>query len=146
LSRNKIGQLITVASEPTGEISGQYRHGTISSTQAEDGAVAIILRSPDGKQKGAGTLNALQGTIKLPTMGGNFSFTFDPSNDTLTFSDGDKWKKEGESSSAGAIAIANAISNMRALTKLDISRNFIGAEQEGGLQRLCVAGGIELAK
>jgi hypothetical protein len=35
---------------------------------------------------------------------------------------------------------------MGALTKLDISRNYIGAEQEGGLQRICVAGGIELAK
>jgi hypothetical protein len=32
------------------------------------------------------------------------------------------------------------------LTKLDISGNGIGAEQEGGLQRICVAGGIELAK
>jgi hypothetical protein len=35
---------------------------------------------------------------------------------------------------------------MGALTKLDISGNDIGAEQEGGLQRICVAGGIELAK
>jgi hypothetical protein len=33
-----------------------------------------------------------------------------------------------------------------ALTKLDISSNDIGAEQEGGLQRICMAGGIELAK
>jgi hypothetical protein len=35
---------------------------------------------------------------------------------------------------------------MGALTKLDISRNHIGAEQKEGLQRICVAGGIELAK
>jgi hypothetical protein len=34
----------------------------------------------------------------------------------------------------------------RALIKLDISDNQIGAEQERGLQRICVAGGIELAK
>jgi hypothetical protein len=32
-----------------------------------------------------------------------------------------------------------------ALIKLDISNNRIGAEQERGLQRICVAGGIELA-
>jgi hypothetical protein len=30
--------------------------------------------------------------------------------------------------------------------KLDISSNRIGAEQERDLQRICVAGGIELAK
>jgi hypothetical protein len=35
---------------------------------------------------------------------------------------------------------------MGALTKLDISSNGIEADQEGGLQRICVAGGIELAK
>jgi hypothetical protein len=40
----------------------------------------------------------------------------------------------------------DAIKDMGALTKLDISGNNIGAEQEGGLQRICVAGGIELAK
>jgi hypothetical protein len=35
---------------------------------------------------------------------------------------------------------------MGALIKLGISNNQIGAEQERGLQRICVAGGIELAK
>jgi hypothetical protein len=35
---------------------------------------------------------------------------------------------------------------MGALIKLDISSNRIGAEQEQDLQRICVAGGIELAK
>jgi hypothetical protein len=34
----------------------------------------------------------------------------------------------------------------RALIKLDISYNYIGAEQEGNLQRICVmASGVELA-
>jgi len=47
---------------------------------------------------------------------------------------------------SGVVAIADAIPDMGALTKLDISGNDIGAEQEGGLQRICVAGGIELAK
>jgi hypothetical protein len=43
--------------------------------------------------------------------------------------------------------LAVGIKDNKALTKLDISRNYIGAEQEGGLQRICVvAGGIELAK
>jgi hypothetical protein len=37
-------------------------------------------------------------------------------------------------------------SDNRALTKLDISSNDIDAEQEGSLQRICAAGGIELAK
>jgi hypothetical protein len=36
--------------------------------------------------------------------------------------------------------------DMEALIKLDISNNQIGAEQKRGLQRICVAGGIELAK
>jgi hypothetical protein len=45
----------------------------------------------------------------------------------------------------GIIAIANAIPDMGALIKLDVSNNHIGAEQEGGLQRICVASGIELA-
>jgi hypothetical protein len=35
---------------------------------------------------------------------------------------------------------------MRALTKLDISSNYIAAAQEEDLQRICAAGGIELAK
>jgi hypothetical protein len=32
------------------------------------------------------------------------------------------------------------------LIKLDISGNDIGAEQEGDLQRICTASGIDLAK
>jgi hypothetical protein len=35
---------------------------------------------------------------------------------------------------------------MRALVKLDIRSNAIGAEQEGDLQRICVASGITLDK
>jgi hypothetical protein len=46
----------------------------------------------------------------------------------------------------GPAAIANAIKDMGALTKLDIGNNYIGAKQEVGLQRICVASGIELAK
>jgi hypothetical protein len=44
----------------------------------------------------------------------------------------------------GTIAIANAIPGMGALIKLDINDNRIGAEQEEGLQRICVASGIKL--
>jgi hypothetical protein len=43
-------------------------------------------------------------------------------------------------------AFTPGLSDNGALTRLDISGNDIGAEQEGGLQRICVAGGIELAK
>jgi hypothetical protein len=46
----------------------------------------------------------------------------------------------------GITALANAIPDMGALIKLDISGNDIGGEQEGELQRICVASGIELAK
>jgi hypothetical protein len=35
---------------------------------------------------------------------------------------------------------------MRALIKLDISSNYIAAAQGEDLQRICTAGGIELAK
>jgi hypothetical protein len=38
----------------------------------------------------------------------------------------------------------NNISGNRALIKLGISSNYIAAEQEGDLQRICVASGIEL--
>jgi hypothetical protein len=47
---------------------------------------------------------------------------------------------------AGAIIIADAIKDMGALTKLDISSNFIAAAQGEDLQRICAVGGIELAK
>jgi hypothetical protein len=56
----------------------------------------------------------------------------------------------------GAIAIVNVIPDMGALAKLDMSRNGIGAGQgfsvffraawEEDLQRICMAGGIELTK
>jgi hypothetical protein len=50
----------------------------------------------------------------------------------------------------GVIALADAIPDMGALLKLDISRNGIGRWNDGGLQadlqRICVASGIELAK
>jgi hypothetical protein len=52
----------------------------------------------------------------------------------------------GQKLDAGdAVLIANDISDMGALIKLDISNNFIGAGQKGGLQHICVASGIDLA-
>jgi hypothetical protein len=49
---------------------------------------------------------------------------------------------------SGAIIISAWLTHKDngALIKLDVSSNDIGAEQEGDLQRICVAGGIELAK
>jgi hypothetical protein len=44
----------------------------------------------------------------------------------------------------GPAAIADAIRDNGALIKLDISMNDIKAEQEGDLQRICVASGVEL--
>jgi hypothetical protein len=46
---------------------------------------------------------------------------------------------------AGSAAIANAIKDMGALTKLDIRGNHIPSEQERGLQGIYTAAGIELA-
>jgi hypothetical protein len=42
--------------------------------------------------------------------------------------------------------LAVGIKDNGALIKLDISSNYIGAEQERVLQRICVASGIDLAK
>jgi hypothetical protein len=50
-----------------------------------------------------------------------------------------------EDSPLGILALADAIKGNGALIKLDISSNQIGAKQEWHLQRICVAGGIELA-
>jgi hypothetical protein len=49
---------------------------------------------------------------------------------------------------ADAIIVAAWIShrNKGALIKLDIRNNYIGAEQEGDLQRICMASGIKLAE
>jgi hypothetical protein len=46
---------------------------------------------------------------------------------------------------AGPAAIANAIRAMRALIRLDISNNSIGAEQKESLEQICMASGIDLA-
>jgi hypothetical protein len=42
--------------------------------------------------------------------------------------------------------LAAGIRDNGALAKLDMSTNDIGAEQEEDLQRICMAGGIELTK
>jgi hypothetical protein len=49
---------------------------------------------------------------------------------------------------AGAMIVAAWISHRDkgALIKLDISNNYIGAEQKGGLQCICMASGIKLAE
>jgi hypothetical protein len=47
---------------------------------------------------------------------------------------------------SGVVCLSAAIRDNQALIKLDIGSNHIGAEQERDLQRICVAGGIELAK
>jgi hypothetical protein len=47
----------------------------------------------------------------------------------------------------GAITLADVIKDMRALTTLDVSSNYIPFELEGGIQiqRICAAGGIQIA-
>jgi hypothetical protein len=46
---------------------------------------------------------------------------------------------------SGVIAIADAIPDMGALNKLNISNNSIKAEQKEDLQRICLCSGIDLA-
>jgi hypothetical protein len=55
-------------------------------------------------------------------------------------------KSMNDTDMSGVTTLADVISGMGALAKLDISGNGIGAEQEGDLQRICAAGGIELDK
>jgi hypothetical protein len=62
-----------------------------------------------------------------------------------THTDG-RVQEENPGKSDGIIAITNSIPDMGALIKLDIRSNRIGAEQEGDLQRICAASGIDLAK
>ena len=62
-----------------------------------------------------------------------------------THTDG-RVQAENPGKSDGSIAITNSIPDMGALIKLDIRSNRIGAEQEGDLQRICAASGIDLAK
>jgi hypothetical protein len=45
----------------------------------------------------------------------------------------------------GVIAIAKAIPDMRALTKLNTSNNCIPSDKKGELQCICTAGGIKLS-
>jgi hypothetical protein len=48
---------------------------------------------------------------------------------------------------SGVVALADVIPGMGALSKLDIRNNGNGpipSEQDGGLQRICTAGGIDL--
>jgi hypothetical protein len=50
-----------------------------------------------------------------------------------------------DADTSGVVALADAIPDMGALIALDISSNLIGAEQKGGLQRICIASSIDLA-
>jgi hypothetical protein len=50
-----------------------------------------------------------------------------------------------EDPSGFATGISKGLSGNGALIKLDISNNNTGAEQTGGLKRICVASGIDLA-
>ena len=52
----------------------------------------------------------------------------------------------GNGDMSGVICLSAAIRDNQALINLHIGSNHIGAEQERDLQRICVAGGIELAK
>jgi hypothetical protein len=81
-------------------------------------------------------------------QGGKVLSTMLTTNSTLTELDvSDNWKGAGSGGPAKfAKELAVGLRDNGALIKLDIDSNHIGAEQERDLQRICVAGGIELAK
>jgi hypothetical protein len=97
----------------------------------------LILRSNQLLTKEAG--KALAGAIT-----GNAALTeLDVSGNNWREYNNGPWMGDGP---GFAKELAVGIADMRALIKLDISSNNIGAEQERGLQRICVASGIDLAK
>jgi hypothetical protein len=56
------------------------------------------------------------------------------------------WKAPHEGPDmSGVIALGNALPDMGALITLNMSSNGIPSEQIGGAQRICAAGGIEIA-
>jgi hypothetical protein len=87
-------------------------------------------------------LVSISGWMKPPRKGLKVGDLVDGNPITEFYSDGDIKIMY----LSGIIALAGAIKDMGALIKLDISNNQIGAAQERDLQRICVAGGIELAK
>jgi Ran GTPase-activating protein (RanGAP) involved in mRNA processing and transport len=92
-----------------------------------------LLYSPNGEAKAAGKAlaDALAENTVLTVL--DVSANCRPNN---SLNDG-----------AGfALLLAAGLENNGALAKLDISNNHIGAGQERHLQRICMAGGIELAK
>jgi hypothetical protein len=123
---------------------GRVEKGTPEGSKPE-AIIAIANAIPD-----LGALSVLNlaennlGDLVLPE---GWTEDYDEDLETVyKHTDGREQKEDPGSKPQGIIAIANAIPDMRALTKLDISSNRIGAEQERDLQRICVAGGIELAK
>jgi Ran GTPase-activating protein (RanGAP) involved in mRNA processing and transport len=105
----------------------------------DNGAISSVnvLFNDIGTEQAQALANILKEHATLKSLCGN------KGNETELDMSGKQFKRLG---AEGAIMLAPEIADNGALTKLDISGNDIGAEQEGGLQRICVAGGIELAK
>jgi hypothetical protein len=114
-----------------------------------EGIIAIANAIPDmGALLLLNLANNSLGELVQPE-GWSFGWHGDYSGDKFyKHTDGRKLKTgaPGGSKPEGIIAVANAIPDMGALTKLDISSNFIAVAQGEDLQRICAAGGIELAK
>jgi hypothetical protein len=92
------------------------------------GALSTLIFGGDKYKKDRAWVTPAPATLKVGMTEANFS------NKNL--------------GAGGAIIISAWISHKDngTLIKLDISSNHIGAEQEGGLQHICMASGIELAK
>jgi Ran GTPase-activating protein (RanGAP) involved in mRNA processing and transport len=111
-------------------------------------------RLPEGEQLGKpegviAVANAIKdmGALSTFTFSGDYSSSKPVTMETTMTEADFSGKALGVS---GGMMVAAFLPKCQALIKLDISSNYIhdyiGGEQEGDLQRICVASGIELAK
>jgi hypothetical protein len=145
--RYRIGKELVTSEPATLEVG--ITKADLSNKHLGVGGAIIISAWISHKDNGALTsLNLSSNNLGMLVSRGGWSTT---SGDSWKYRHTDgryrSTKPEGEEfKSEGIVAIADAVVDMRALIKLDISSNIIGAEQEGDLQRICVESGIELTK
>jgi Ran GTPase-activating protein (RanGAP) involved in mRNA processing and transport len=118
-------------------ISGNYLAEDSNDKPDMSGVIALADVIPD--MGALSILNLASNSLGEIVLAEGWSY--DVYNASYKHADGHK-QKEKPGKPEGIIAIANAIPDMGALAKLDISRNHIGAEQERDLQRICMTSGI----
>jgi hypothetical protein len=130
ISSNRLGY-----NTPINSGAGTDMSGVIALADVIPDMRALAKFDISNNNLNAGGCKAIVGALK-----GNSTLT------ELNVAKNDMTYGEGWGDMSAVIALANAIPDMRALAKLDMSSNNIGAEQEEDLQRICMAGGIELTQ